>query len=257
VGEGTDPQPGDTRTNEKGQIERYDGKNWNLEPINVIEEITIKSKSKKNEYDDKLGNHNNSSFENFKQMIGSAIDDALTIEPIIDYQRFAELHGREDYHLYSAVNSGKEIYAVLALPVLFFLGAEIGIVGGASLTWNSYFSGVGLNTFSQTIANGGDIKKVNVIEAGLSGFNGFIPIIFGETINWNYAERKKGIQTPQTLNQIVLQVGGGLISGGFSKYIGGTKLFENGASKQFGKIAEFSVETGTNVLPKLEERFKN
>ncbi|OYQ33900.1 hypothetical protein CHU92_12490, partial [Flavobacterium cyanobacteriorum] len=139
------------------------------------------------------------------------------------------------------------VVGILAAPVL----APLALEAIASITLESAVAGIATNTLSQGIANGGDFSKVNMIEALSSAAPGIGPTVIGETFNYNFAEIDKGIQTPQSFEQGVLQIGGGLLSNRFGNKIDAVPHLSTGAAKAYREMAKFSVETGTNVLPGL------
>ncbi|NHM00802.1 hypothetical protein [Flavobacterium difficile] len=87
-----------------------------------------------------------------------------------------------------------------------------------------------------------------------SAVPGLGPMIVGETFNYNYAERKWGIQTPKSFEHGILQIGGGFLSNKFEGKIESNPIFREGVSKTYGKMATFGVETGSNVLPNLADK---
>ncbi len=146
------------------------------------------------------------------------------------------------------------LVGAIAAPIL---GAEAAIIGAFSeVTWGSAAYGIFSNTLSQGIANGGDLSKVNVIEAGASALPGIGPIIIGETFNFNFAEASKGIQTPISFEHAIMQIGGGLLSNIFGNTVD-SKNVGKGVGKVYGEVAKFAVETGTNVAPKLIDETQN
>lgn len=144
---------------------------------------------------------------------------------------------------------------VAASPsVTSFFAAEV--TGYTTITGQTAVTGMSLNALSQAVANGGDVSKVNLIEVASSAAPGVGPTIIGETFNFNFAEKDKGIQTPQNLNQGVLQIGGGLLSNYGGNKIDGFNA--NGAVQNaYKEVAKFMIETGSNVAPALESQIKN
>lgn len=144
-------------------------------------------------------------------------------------------------------------FILLPILALEMGGAAITaeIAGYSTVTTETAVVGVASNVLSQGIANSGDFRKVNLIEAGFSAVPGFGPTILGETFNYNLAEHTEGIQTPKTFDRALLQIGGGIFSSRFSSSIDSSPLFKNGAPKAFGNIASFGVETATNALPNV------
>ena len=144
---------------------------------------------------------------------------------------------------------------IVCLPVL---GATGGLAALFSApTWSSASFGIASNTVSQGIANGGDLSKVNVIEAGASAFPGVGPAVIGETFNFNFAEADKGIQTPKSIEHAAVQIGGGLLSNSFSNKVDASPIFGSGAAKVYGEVAKVAVETGSNVAPNLVDKTQN
>ena len=195
-----------------------------------------------------------------------------------DYKNFDDYYYAQHYQpalikqtqaIHDATNSAAKVCAIVAgtlagtaylAPLVMaspavesFLAAEL--TGYATVTGKTAVTGMALNALSQGIANGGDISKINVIEVGSSAIPGVGPTIVGETFNFNYAERDKGIQIPKNFNQAVLQIGGGLLSN-----YSGNKIDNfatgNAVESIYKEVLKFSIETGSNVAPQLEENFK-
>jgi RHS repeat-associated protein len=139
------------------------------------------------------------------------------------------------------------IISVITFPIAAASGLLIGGTYGAA----AY--GVASNTVSQTAANGGDFSKVNIIEAGSAAIPGPTSTVIGETLNFNFAESEQGIQFPKTFDQAAVQIGGGLFSNAFGNKIDASPIFSSGASKTYGEVAKFAVETASNVAPKITE----
>jgi RHS repeat-associated protein len=130
----------------------------------------------------------------------------------------------------------------------------------SSITWGSAATGIATNTFSQGIANGGDMSQVNVVEALSSAVPGVGSTIVGETFNLSFGDVMLGKFTPSTPNsfeQAVLQVGGGLLSNKFAGKVDANANFNTGAGKTYGEAAKLAVETATNVAPKILDKTKN
>lgn len=154
------------------------------------------------------------------------------------------------------------IVGAIAAPVL---GATGALGAGASwlrgeiatafsqVTVGSAITGITTNTLSQGIANGGDLSKTNIIEAGSSAIPGLGSALVGSTFNYNFAEGDKGIQTPKSLEQATLQIGGGVFSSKFGKMIDINANFSSGAGKVYGETAKVMVGAGASTLPKLAE----
>lgn len=153
--------------------------------------------------------------------------------------------------------TGMVIASVAAIPFFIEGGAAylLGLIGESLSTFSATSAayGIGINTASQTIANSGDVSKVNLIEAVSSGVPGVGAVIIGETFNFNIAEANKGIQMPTSVDQAVLQIGGGLLSDKFGGAMDKNPIFDNGVGNVYKEIAKFSIETGSNVAPKLAE----
>ena len=78
--------------------------------------------------------------------------------------------------------------------------------------------------------------------------------IFGETFNLPISSVLNGNfrpTVPKTLDQAILQIGGGLLSNSFGNKIDASPLFGNGVGQVYKEVAKFSVETGSNALPNL------
>lgn len=143
------------------------------------------------------------------------------------------------------------VAAIISAPILL---AEGGIAAFSQMTWGSAAYGIGANTVSQGIANGGDLTKVNIIEALSSAVPGIGPTVAGEYFNLPVSNVMQGNftpSTPQSFEQGFLQIGGGLFSNKFGNKIDANPIFNKGAAKTYKEMAKFSVETATNVLPSL------
>jgi hypothetical protein len=155
------------------------------------------------------------------------------------------------------------IVGAIAAPVL---GATGALGAGASWLWGEFatafsqvtagsaLTGIATNTVSQGIANGGDLTKTNVIEAGASAIPGLGSTLVGSTFNYNFAEADKGIQTPKSFEQATLQIGGGVFSNKFGNMINSNANFTNGAGKVYGEVAKVMVGAGTGILPNLAKQ---
>jgi RHS repeat-associated protein len=141
---------------------------------------------------------------------------------------------------------------IVCLPVLGATGSLAALF--SSPTWSSASLGIATNTVSQGIANGGDLSKVNVIEAGASAFPGAGPVIIGGILNFNLSEADKGIQAPKSIEHATVQIGGGLLSNSFSNKVDASPIFGSGAGKVYGEVAKVAVETGSSVAPNLADK---
>ena len=151
---------------------------------------------------------------------------------------------------YSPGESGLVPLAILASPLVI---AEAGVAATA-VTLESAVSGILVNTVSQGVANGGDLTKVNTVEALSSAIPGIGPTIVGETFNLPVGQIMQGNfmpSAPTSFEKGLLQIGGGLMSNKFGNKIDANPIFGQGVTKTYGEMAKFGVETGTNVLPLL------
>ncbi len=154
------------------------------------------------------------------------------------------------------------IIGAMAAPILAaegglaYLGTEA-MTAFSQMSWGSAASGIAINTVSQGIANvgsGGSLGDINTIEALSSAVPGVGSTIFGETFNLPISSVLNGNfrpTVPKTLDQAVLQIGGGLLSNSFGNKIDASPLFGNGVGQVYKEVAKFSVETGSNALPNL------
>ena len=149
------------------------------------------------------------------------------------------------------------VMGVLAAPIALEFAAGYAIAeltAYSSITAESALVGIGTNTVSQTIANGGDVTQVNVIEALASAAPGMGSTIAGETFSLPVSSVMQGNfvpSIPQSVDQAVLQIGGGMISNKFGNKVDTSPIFSKGAAKTYGKMASFTVETASNTLPSL------
>jgi RHS repeat-associated protein len=179
----------------------------------------------------------------------------------------ANTYGPQTENPYAPSTDPVAAAAVCGIVILPVAIAELGaaaliaeISGYASVTGESAAVGVATNTVSQGIANGGDLSKINVIEAGASAIPGIGPTIVGETFNLPVGNVMQGNfvpSTPSSFEQGVLRVGGGLLSNYAGNKIDGSlgksTVFGSGAGKVYTEAAKFSVETASNVLPNLKK----
>lgn len=160
---------------------------------------------------------------------------------------------------YSPSTDWRYSLAICAAPAVVVL-AEVGAIGAAAtylytsataalsqITLSSATIGVTTNTFSQYLANQGNIGKINWIEAGSSMVPGIGPVVFGETFSYSTSN---GFQTPNSFAQWSVQVGGGILSNSFGKatdnYLG-----NNISNQVVGEYFKFQVETATNIAPTI------
>lgn len=138
---------------------------------------------------------------------------------------------------------------IVALPIL---GATGAISFGLPTAGEAVF-GVASNTLSQGLANGGDFTQVNTIEAVSSAFPGVGPTIIGESFSLSVEDISNSNYTPSiptSPEQAALQIGGGLISNGFSNKTDNFLSNEKGG-KIVGEYFKFQVETASNIAPSI------
>jgi RHS repeat-associated protein len=127
---------------------------------------------------------------------------------------------------------------------LGYLAAE-GLAALSEVTLTSATVGVTTNTFSQYLANQGDVGKINWIEAGSNIVPGIAPVVIGETFSYSTSN---GFQTPNSFAQWSAQVGGGILSNRFGNatdnYLGNSF-----SSQVVGEFFKFQIETASNIAP--------
>lgn len=70
------------------------------------------------------------------------------------------------------------------------------------------------NIIGQGVGNGGDISKINLLEAAASGFNGFAPLVIGSTFNLSISDVGVNNQT-----KIAAGIGTGFLGGGLKNQL--------------------------------------
>jgi RHS repeat-associated protein len=70
------------------------------------------------------------------------------------------------------------------------------------------------NIIGQGVGNGGDISKINLLEAAESGFNGFAPLVIGSTFNLSISDVGVNNQT-----KIAAGIGTGFLGGGLKNQL--------------------------------------
>jgi hypothetical protein len=156
-----------------------------------------------------------------------------------------------DWRYSAAICAAPAIVVAAEAGAIYAAGSYL-FAGASEITFGTAAFGIGTNTLSQGIANGGNFLKVNLIEAAFSAIPCKAATIIGEYYNFNLAEKGLGIQTPKSFGHGVLQIGGGLLSSKFGDMLKPIN-FGNGAGKVYKTMAEFMVETFSNVAPNLAE----
>jgi RHS repeat-associated protein len=137
------------------------------------------------------------------------------------------------------------VYSIILSPIAATM--ELSVLATAGV-------GIGLNSLSQYIANGGTAGDINMIEAGMSGIpaigkipylSKLAPTVIGETVSWT---PNSSWELPSSPAKWGAQLGGGVLSLGFGKVTDSHLAGEKG-SEMIGGYFKFLIETGSNAAP--------
>lgn len=139
-------------------------------------------------------------------------------------------------------------------PVLILCGILTLPIGAGAITVEGVIWGCTSNAVSQGIAqvgSGNSLADINIIEVLCSAVPGVGTTIVGETFSLSVnsiIDNGFVPSTPESVDQAILGIGGGLISNEFGNMVEGQQVFnEMGAGLFYGEMAKFSVETVTNT----------
>jgi hypothetical protein len=231
----------------------------------VLHDVVVTNSSSGSKYTN-TGNYTNCGYSGKESLSNGVTNDSgnKTFGGIFDGQLeyYAKNPGPNPYSpscdwRYSAAICAAPAIVVAAEAGAIYAAGSYLFAGASEITFGTAAFGIGTNTLSQGIVNvgsGGSLNDINVIEALSSAVPGIGPVIVGESLSLPVGNILNGKFTPSfpaSINQGVLQIGGGLFSSKFSNLIDTSSIFSKGAAKVYGETAKFSVETGSNALPNL------
>jgi hypothetical protein len=233
----------------------------------TLQDVVVTNSSSGSKYTN-TGNYTNCGYSGEASLSNGVTNDSgnKTFRGIFDGQLeyYAKNPGPNPYSpscdwRYSAAICASPAIVVAAEAGAIYAAGSYLFAGASEMTLGTSLYGIGINTFTQAVANSGTkggLGEINIIESLSSAIPGIGPTIFGEYFSLKVSELQNGIfipSKPDSLNQGILQIGGGLLSNKFGNMIDSMSVFAKGVGKVYGEMAKTLIETGTNVLPKLSE----
>ena len=122
----------------------------------------------------------------------------------------------------------------------------------SALVSNPAVQNVTLNVSSQMVVNGGQIRDINLVEAGMSSFGGLGATFFGEIHNISINSLSSGeIFEKQSTMKVAASATGGVVSYAFGEATDAYLKNSGTKGKIIGMYFKFLVETGSNAAPNL------